>query len=108
MTDIAADASSEPTVEERARSVLAAALDEISSMVPGGKVPWSITTLPTMLRPVLTDLDQHLRKPMPPMPRLELPEPTAEAVRRHEVRQREEQRYRSIAAELAEAIREGR
>ena len=94
MTDRQETAAGAPTIEEQARDVLAAALDQVSSMVPGGKVPWPTTTLATMLRPVLIDLDLHLRKPMPPMPRLEDPEPSAEAIRRREQRQHEEQRYR--------------
>ena len=60
---------------------------------------------PNPVLKTLVDLDRHLQKPMPPMPRLEHPEPRAEAIRRHEVRQREEDRYRSAAKELTEAFR---
>ena len=106
MTDTPEAPADELTIEEQARAVLAAALDQISNLVPGGKVRWSITTLPIMLAPVLIDLGRHLQKPMPPMPKLPHVEPSAEAVRRRKLRCEEEQRYRWTGDELAEAMRE--
>ena len=106
MTDTEETAASEPTIEEWARTVLDNALDEISRRA-GGKVYWSLTTIPAMLTPVLIDLDRHMRKPMPTMPKLQHAEPSAEALRRRELIRAEEQRYRWTGDELAEAIRDG-
>ncbi len=108
MTENEETAASEPTIDEQIRAVLANALDQLSSGVPGGKVRWSTTTLPAMLRPVLVDLDRHLQPPneAPPPP---LRDTTLEAaVKRFEAKRREEQRYRWTAGELADALREGR
>ena len=105
MTDTQEAPAEEPTIEERVRARLANFLDDVAhDEAPG--MTWSITTLAVMLRPVLTDLDRHLRAPMPSMPQLERPEPSAEAIRRRELIREEEQRHTWTGAELAEAIRE--
>jgi hypothetical protein len=87
MTDTEKTTASEATIEEQTRAVLANALDQLASEVPGGKVRWSKTTLPTMLRPVLLDTS-------PPAKTLA-------------AKRQEEQRFTSTAAEVADAIRKG-
>jgi hypothetical protein len=109
MTDSEQTSTSEPTIEEQTRAVLVNALDQLSSEVPGGKVRWSTTTLPTMLRPVLLDLDRHLKppNPAPPPPPRDKPPKTSPPAKTLEAKRQEEQRFTSTPAELADAIRKG-
>jgi hypothetical protein len=91
------ETTSKPTIEGQARAVLANALDQLSSEVPGAKVRWSATTLPAMLRPVLVDLHHHLKPPNPATPptlRIEPPK-TSPPAKTLEAKRQEEQRFTS-------------